>query len=296
MEKGDSSPLREGRETGRARERGREEERYVPVIIKRTDESLRHPDDILQAAINEGLEQLHRRSLSLALSSVVGGLTIGFTAMAVAVVTGALGPEDGALLQRVGPALVYPLGFVMCLMSGSQLFTEHTATAVYPILDRKAGVAGLVRLWGVVAFGNLIGAAVAALLLIWAEPVVGARDGYLEVGRNLVAHSSAALLASSVLAGWLMALAAWLILATPPRVSQVVLIYIVTFLIGLGRLHHSIAGAVELFTSLLVREALPSWDSLRFLALALGGNLLGGSFFVAVLNYGHIRQSQMAED
>lgn len=299
MRDGGESPRSEGQEgrpTERSRERGREEERYVPVIIKRSDEALRHPDDILQTAIVEGLEQLRRRTVSLALSAVTGGLTIGFTAMAVAVATEAVSAAEAPALARVGPALVYPLGFVICLMSGSQLFTEHTATAVYPVLDRQAGVAALLRLWAVVAAGNLVGAGASALLLIWAEPVVGAREGYAELGRHLVAYPSGALLASAVLAGWLMALGAWLILATPPRVSQVVLIYIVTFLIGLGGLHHSIAGAVELFTSLLVRQQLLLGESLRFLGLALGGNLLGGSFFVAVLNYGHIRQSQVAQE
>jgi len=101
---------------------------------------------------------------------------------------------------------------------------------------------------------------------------------------------------SAVLAGWLMALGAWLVLATPPRVSQVVLIYLVTFLIGLGGLHHSIAGSVELFAALLAADVISLAESARFLLLALGGNLLGGSVFVAVLNYGHIRQSQIVQD
>ena len=55
-------------------------------IVKRTDESLRHPDDILENAIAEGLEQLERRTLSLFLSAMAAGLILGFTAMSVAVV------------------------------------------------------------------------------------------------------------------------------------------------------------------------------------------------------------------
>jgi len=282
--------------TERGRERRREEERYVPVIIKRSDETLRHPDDVLQAAIHEGVEQLERRLLSLTLSSITGGLTLGFTAMPVAVVLTALGGEVDGPVARLLPALVYPLGFVVCLMSGTQLFTEHTATAVYPVLDRKAGLGRLLRLWVLVIAGNLVGAALVALLLVWADPVVGAEAGYAELGRGLVAHATGPLLASAILAGWLMALAAWLVLATPPRVSQVVLIYLVTFVIGLGGLHHSIAGAVELFAALRTGAIAPSWDAARFLAVALCGNLVGGSFFVAILNYGHIRQSQVDEE
>ena len=73
-------------------ERLEEDQSFVPVIIKRTDESRRHPDDVLVTAIAEGLEQLCRPALSLGLSSIAAGLILGFTAMAVAVATVAAAP------------------------------------------------------------------------------------------------------------------------------------------------------------------------------------------------------------
>ncbi len=295
----DGSPLpaADGAETvtERSIERAREDERFTPVIIKRTDEARRHPDDILSFAIEEGREQLERPLLSLALSSVAAGLILGFTAMAVAVVTAAVAPLPWPGIERLATALVYPFGFVVCVMSGTELFTEHTATAVYPVLDRKASVGRLLRLWLVVGAGNLLGAAASAGLLTVADEVVHAREGYLEIGRHLVEFHDLPLFVSAVLAGWLMALGAWLILATPPAVSQMAAIYVVTFLIGLGGFHHSIAGSVEMFTAYLIGDEFTAVESFRFIAWALVGNLVGGSCFVAVLNYGHIRKSRAAE-
>ena len=163
-------------ETGTLRqaERRQEDEAYVPVIIKRTDEARRHPDDILLKAIAEGSEQLKRPPLSLALSALAAGLILGFTAMAVAVIITVTAPLDQPAIERVLVAAVYPLGFVLCLMSGSELFTEHTATAVYPVLDKQIGLARLLRLWLIVGLGNLVGAAVSAALLWGADPLVGA--------------------------------------------------------------------------------------------------------------------------
>lgn len=270
-----------------------EDRAWVPVIVKRTDQSTRHPDDVLASAIAEGLEQLNRPTLSLGLSSITAGLILGFTAMAVGIGTVAVAPlEAWPMVGRLLVAVAYPLGFVICLTSGAELFTEHTATAVYPVLDRKAGFARLLRLWAIVAAGNLVGAFASAGLLTLAEPVVGARQGYIEVGRHLVSPSAFSLLVSAVLAGWLMALGAWLITATQPGFSQIVSIYIVTFLIGLGGLHHSIAGAVEMFTAVLASTEFTPVQAARFIGLALIGNLIGGSFFVAVLNYAHIRETQ----
>jgi len=283
--------------TDRTLERLAEDRSWVPVIIKRTDEARRHPDDVLVAVIEEGLEQLSRPTFSLALSAVAAGLILGFTAMAVAVVSVAAQPlSEWPMLERLAIALVYPLGFVVCLMSGAELYTEHTATAVYPVLDKKAGVGSLLRLWVTIVVGNLVGALVSATLMMGAEPVIGAREGYVEIGRHLVAFPSMSLILSAVLAGWLMALGAWLIMATPPTVSQIVSIYIVTFLIGLGGLHHSIAGAVEIFAAVLASDEFSAVQVARFLALALFGNLIGGSLFVAVLNYAHIRKSRERQD
>lgn len=296
MERGQDQPPTpasggESPATERGKERTREDKRFVPVIIKRTDEVRRHPDDILQSAIEAGIEQLDRRPFSLFLSAAGAGLILGFTAMSVAVVT-TIVETDGALLERLATAVVYPLGFVICLTSGTELFTEHTATAVYPVLDRRFGIGRLLRLWFLVGVGNLLGTLASAGLLTLADDVIQARAGYVEIGRHLVGTATVPLLASAVLAGWLMALGAWLILATPPTVSQLMSIYIVTFLIGLGGLHHSIAGAAEMFTALLIGEEFTLAQSLWFIAQAMIGNLIGGSLFVAGLNYAHIRESQ----
>lgn len=95
---------------------------------------------------------------------------------------------------------------------------------------------------------------------------------------------------SAILAGWLMALGAWLLYATPPTVIQVVAIFIVTFLIGFGGLHHSIAGSVEGIAAALFSPVA------RFIVLAATGNLVGGSVFVAALNYSHIRKLEVDRD
>lgn len=280
--------------TRRIEERKEEDKNYLPVIIKRTDESFRHPDDILEKAISEGEEQMSRSAVSLFLSASAAGLIISFTVMAVAIFTTlTAGFEPTA--QRVLTALVYPLGFVLCILSRTQLFTEHTATAVYPILDGRFPVKRLFSLWIIIISGNLLGGLVSSQLLVQADTVIHARDGYIKIAEHLLAYDSKSLIISAVLAGWLMALAAWITLSTPSTLSQIVIIYIVTFIIGIGGLHHSIAGSVEMFVGYFISDHYSATDVLYFVSHALFGNLVGGSIFVALLNYGHIRQTQKSE-
>ncbi len=278
--------------TDRAKKREQEDHDFVPVVVKRSDEARRHPDDTLQKSVTEGLEQTQRGSVSLAISALAGGMILGFTAMAVGVTAEAATFIKFPLAGRMLTALVYPLGFVICILSGAQLFTEHTALVVYPVLDKKASILQLLRVWITVIAGNLAGAALIALLLTATEPIVGARDGYILVGRHLVDQPLLPLLTSATLAGWLMAQGAWLVLAMPAATGQMLSVYIVTFLIGVGNLHHSIAGAVEMFLALMASKEFTINQAAVFISAALFGNLVGGSVFVAILNYAYIRRTQ----
>ena len=281
--------------TKREKERQEEDNDFVPVIVKRTDQALRHPDDILEKAIEEGIEQQNRGFFSLLLSSLAAGLILGFTAMSVAVAESQMLLLDPIYFARLATALVYPLGFVLCIMSGTQLFTEHTATAVYPVLDRRGSTKKLLRLWFLVILGNLVGALCSSAFLILAEDIISAKPGYIEIGKHLVTYATQPLFFSALLAGWLMALGAWLVKATSSALSQMASIYIVTFIIGIGGLHHSIAGSVEMFTAYLIGDSFSLVQVFRFVVVTIFGNMVGGSIFVALLNYGHIRQTQKTE-
>jgi len=278
--------------TDRTLERIQEDKDYVPVILKRSDESVRHPDDILKKAIGKGLEQYKRTKLSLFLSAFSAGLIIGFAGMCVALITQLIPSNENILANRLAVAFVYPLGFIVCIMSGTQLFTEHTATAVYPILDKKIKYKCLLILWGVILIGNFIGTFCSSILLYFSDSVILAGIGFTEVAHHLIQFSFFKVFVSAVLAGWLMAQAGWLILATPSTSGQILCIYIVTFIIGLGGLHHSIAASSEIFSALLHSTHPEFFSSFKFLISAILGNLVGGSFFVGVLNYAHIKKTQ----
>jgi formate/nitrite transporter FocA (FNT family) len=135
-----------------------------------------------------------------------------------------------------------------------------------------------------------------SILLISAEDVINAKPGYIAIGKHLIDYDNIPLFFSSLLAGWLMALGAWLVVATSPAFSQMISIYIVTFIIGIGGLHHSIAGSVEMFTAYLISDLFNYTQVLRFLVFTIFGNLVGGSIFVALLNYGHIRKTQRTHE
>ena len=289
---GDSVPADGTTHSERSIQRMEEEHEYASVIIKRNDAAFKHPDDVLQRAIEEGEENVNRATASLLLSAVSAGLILGFAAMSVSFAIMLAPSGASAELRRLFMGLVYPLGFIVCIMSRSELFTEHTASAVYPYLERLCSLKKLIRVWVLILVGNMVGTLISSALLNLAEPVIGAEEGYTYVAHHLVSFSGFEIFISAMLAGWLMALGGWLVMSVATSSAQIMGIYIVTFLIGIGGLHHCVAGSAELFTALFMNGSVSVAEVGHTLLYAIIGNLVGGSFFVAVLNYAHIRKTQ----
>lgn len=114
----------------------------------------------------------------------------------------------------------------------------------------------------------------------------------MEIARKYVDHSWWILLVGGVLAGWLMGLLAWLVTSARDTISQIVIVWLVTLAIGLAHLQHSIAGTVEVLAGVFAGSAVTWIEFVRFLFWATVGNAIGGTVFVALLKFGHIRQGR----
>jgi formate/nitrite transporter FocA (FNT family) len=87
-----------------------------------------------------------------------------------------------------------------------------------------------------------------------------------------------------------MGLLSWLVASSQETISRVFMIILVTATIGVGGLHHSIVGSIEVFTGLLIDPTIRIIDYLSFELISILGNAIGGVFFVGVLKYGQRRQ------
>lgn len=87
--------------------------------------------------------------------------------------------------------------------------------------------------------------------------------------------------------GWIIALAAWLVSGSHSITGSVMIIWILTFVVGLGNFSHCIAASGEIFTAVLTGQT--SWESyFKWLLLAVSGNVCGGVGMVTLLEYGQV--------
>lgn len=247
-------------------------------------------ESILAGQIEMGTDELERPTSGLFLSGLSAGLDIGFGPLLMAVFltlgTGSWGEFSLDLIV----ANAYALGFIFVIIGRSALFTELTTVASLPVFAGRASVGQLGRLWGSVYAGNVVGGAIFAVPMVTLAPAYGMADPepFAGIATSLVHHDAWILFMGAILAGWMMGLLSWLLTAAQDSVSRLLLVWLITFGIGIGHLPHSIAGNVEVLAGMLVSESISFVDYLEFLGVSTAGNAVGGVVFVGLLKYAHV--------
>ena len=245
-----------------------------------------HAVDIYNRVCEDTVEELQRPPSSLVYSGLFAGFAIGLAPIAVALAIVALGSGDS---QKFVAYLLYPIGYIAVIMGRAQFFTENTLYPVMVSMRRPEYFGISSRLWVIVYATNLIGALLFAMLVIltgaFAEPVQA------QMVAEGVGDTSGALTStfwSAVVTGWLLALVAWLVEASETATGQIMVIFALTFLVGLGGFDHCIATTVEAFSALL-EGPLGFGDFFGWLAVTTVGNIVGGVVIVAAINYGQVQ-------
>ena len=192
--------------------------------------------------------------------------------------------------------LGYTFGFIIVIMARQQLFTENTVTAVLPIMHKPTprNLLILLRLWGVVLLGNLIGTGLAALAFTH-MPLFDAetRGAFVSLGEEVMRHTPGEMFANGVLAGWIIATMVWMFPAA--GAAKIWVIVLMTYLVAICDLTHIVVGSVEILY--LVFNGAIGWQEFiyPFALPTLAGNIIGGTFIFALISHAQIRNDLCAK-
>jgi formate-nitrite transporter family protein len=238
-------------------------------------------------------KELERPAAALFFSAVASGLAIALSFLGSAYAS-SLVAEPHA---RAAAAAAYPLGFIVVILGRLALFTENTLVPVIPLLNKRDArtLGKVLRMWGILLAGNLIGAAVFAVALAHtpmvnpelSEPLRRVADQSTAGGFWPVAYQA-------IYAGWLISLLTWLLASTHSTGAHIVLTWLATAPIAAFSFRHSIAGSVEAFYLTAVGEASLGRMVGEFVIPAVLGNALGGVLLVALLNYAQVAPEREA--
>ena len=241
----------------------------------------------------EGEKELERDAMALLWSAISAGLSMGASLDAKGIFHVHLSELPGGfLLENLG----YTFGFVIVILARQQLFTENTVTAVLPIMHKPtlSNIGLLLRLWGVVLAGNLIGTAIAAwafdVMPVFDEPT---REAFLKISLKVMQNPPLEMFANAIISGWLVATMVWMFPAAGS--AKIIVIILMTWLIALADTTHIVVGSVEIFY-LVFNGTLPWQEFIWPFALpTLAGNICGGTFIFALLSHAQIRNDMSHE-
>lgn len=249
---------------------------------------------IMRHELQEATAALGRPASRLFFSGLSAGLEIGFSLFLMATVRTLVQRELPHVVTELMIANMYSFGFLLVILGRSELFTEQTSLAVLPVLNGRASIRELLRTWAIVYIANILGAGLFAAGITYIGPALGIIDPdvFTEIAHRVVDHPSSVILLSGILAGWLMGLLSWLVAAGRDTISQIVIVWLVTATIGIGHLHHSIVGSVEVLAGVFTSHEISWGDFGHFLLWATLGNAIGGPVFLALLKHTHARADQ----
>lgn len=243
---------------------------------------------VLHEAIRvEGNAELARSVAALSWSSLAAGLSMGFSMLIPALLyVHLVGVPGGFLIVKLG----YTVGFLIVVAARQQLFTENTMTAVLPFMTTPGWkeLWRLLRLWGIVLLGNLVGVTLFALGMVYMHVLDSATHAALvSQAQDIMLNTILQMFTKGIIAGWLLATMVWLLAALPE--AKVFFIVLMTWLIGLGNFTHIIAGSTDVLY-LVFRGDLPALDYItRFALPTLAGNIVGGSVIFGLISHAQVR-------
>ena len=250
--------------------------------------------NIFDEQIEESLLEHKRSNFGVFISSLSAGLEVGFSAFCIVLVLSLFKGEIHPSYLHMLKGIAYSVGFIFVSVSRSELFTEQTALSLLPVLNKRVSIKSLMGLWGAVIAGNLLGCFIFSLILLKINTSLSLIkiSAFGEIARDIVAFSNTDLLVSAIIAGWLMALLSWMSTSCNDTISKIFMVFLVTSIIGIGNLHHSILGATEVLLGMFTSDDITIGIYLNFQFWALLGNILGGTIFVGILKYSYIRFSK----
>ena len=235
----------------------------------------------------QGDQELERSIAALFWSALAAGLTMGLSLMAMGLLNSRL--PDGEAFKVIA-SFGYCAGFLAVILSRQQLFTENTLTAVLPIMSKPTlnNFGRLLRLWGVVLVGNLMGTLLVAYVMLHLPIFDTPTDkAFLEIGRKVMENDASQMFAKGIVSGWMIATMVWMIPSMES--AKMWIIILITYLMALGDFTHIVVGTAEV-SYLVFAGELPWKDfCLIFAGPTLAGNIIGGSFIFALISHAQVR-------
>ena len=257
--------------------------------------------EILEKVSDSGIAKAEGKTLRLLIWALLAGAYIAFGAQASQMVSfNLLADPDSLGVGRLVSAAVFPVGLMMVVLCGAELFTGN-CLMIIGVLDRKIRISGMLRNWVLVYLGNFLGALLVVALMkstgLWetGSGLLGA--SVIKTAQAKVQLSFGQAFVRGILCNWLVCLAVWMSTGARKTVSKIFAIWFCIGLFVISGFEHSIANMYFIPAGIAAAadSGLAQLAGCDVSVLTVGnflvknllpvtlGNILGGGLFVGMV-------------
>lgn len=203
---------------------------------------------------------------------------------------------ENPALQKMLSGAAFPIGLILVVVLGAELFTGNNAVLIPSMMQRKHGLTLTLRNWTLVYFGNLAGALAFTYFLVYSCGLTSAdpwHSAAIRVAEGKVAMPWGMVFLKGIGANWCVCLAVWLALSGKTLIEKVIGCWLpVMAFVALGY-EHCIANMFFIPLGMMEGADVTVVQSItaNFIPSTLG-NIAGGAILVGAVNgFLHLRKN-----
>lgn len=228
--------------------------------------------------------------VNVILLSFLAGAYIAFGGL-LAVITSAGMLKAGAPvgLEKFVFGAVFPVGLIIVVLAGSELFTGNVMFMTLGVLDGSASVGGLAKNWVLSWIFNFVGALFVAYVLAYMGGLFPADSAFTAkataVAAAKVKMPFAQAFIKAIGCNWLVCLAVWLANASDDIIGKIFGIWFPIMAFVTIGFEHSVANMFFIPLGMFLGAEGVTWSTIivnNLIPVTLG-NIVGGAIFVACI-------------
>lgn len=236
-----------------------------------------------------GVKKSEQRFDHMIIKSFLAGVLLSFSGLFLLTIGGGGAPIDQSLgpgIHKMIQATVFPIGLILIVITGADLFTGNAMTLIISTLHRKTTWINVITSWTISFFGNLAGCLFFQYIFVYYagllsnEPYRSFTVKFAETKSSIEWHQ---IFLRGIAGNWLVCLALWLGTSARELSSKIIGIFLPIWLFVAVGYEHSIANmfTVQMGMILGANLSIGKYISCIMIPVTLG-NILGGSLFVGL--------------
>ena len=225
------------------------------------------PDDMAAKAEQIGIKKARMNIVNTFVLAVLAGAFIALGAVFATTVVAGSSEFLSYGVKQLLAGLVFSLGLILVLVGGAELFTGNTML-IMAWTDKRVNTALIVKNWGVVYLGNLIGA-LSTMILVFVSQQFTFGNGAVGAAALATANAKVNLgfiqaIALGILCNSLVCLAIWLTFSARTSTDRILCILPPIAAFVAAGFEHSIANMFFIPRGILIKLMAPAafWESI----------------------------------